>query len=298
MDPFDGLDVFARVVEAESFTRAAAALGVSKSRVSERVAALERRLGARLLDRTTRKLKPTEAGRVFYARAREARAAAEAALAEVQALQTEPAGLLRIAALEVFTGLHLVPAVPSFLAANPLMRIEFVESAAVQDLVAEGLDLAIRVAAEPGPTTVVRRIGTSEPIVVASPAYLAAHGAPAHPAEIARHRTVGFAPLFWGREWRFTGPEGPLTIPVTPALVTSSTETLRAGALAGVGLTVIPRWAVTDVLETGALVRVLEDFPTPTSGLYAVYPSNRLIAPKVRRYVEHVVERMKGAGIG
>lgn len=298
MDPFDGMDLFARVVEAGSFTRAAETLGVGKSSVSERIAGLERRLGVRLLDRTTRRLTPTEAGRLFYERARQAREAAEAAHSEIQALQSEPAGLLRVGAVELLTRLHLVPALSAFLADNPLMRIEFVESVAAQNLVEEGLDLAIRITAAPSPSTVVRRIGTSRVVIVASRDYVDRNGAPIHPSEISRHRTIGFAPLIWGREWTFQTPEGEVKTPVSPVMLTNSAEAMRAAALAGLGFTAIPYWAVSDLLREGALVEALADYATPQSGIYAVYPSNRMIAPKVKRYADHVAKTLRAAGLG
>ena len=297
MDPFDGMDLFARVVEAGSFTAAAKSLGLGKSSVSERVAALEARLGVRLIDRTTRRLTPTEAGRIYYDRARQARDAAETALNEIEALREEPAGLLRVGVTELLTRLHLVPALPSFLAAHPRLRVEFVEKVEAQDLVKEGLDMVIRVTADPSPATVVRRIGISHVVIVAAPDYLARHGAPRHPNDIARHRTIGFAPLIWGREWHFTGESGPIRVPVTPVMLTNTAESIRAAALAGLGLTAIPYWGVCDLLKSGALVRVLQDFATPQTDLYAVYPSNRLIAPKVRQYAEHVVAALKAAAI-
>lgn len=297
MDPFDGMDLFARVVEAGSFTAAGKALGLGKSSISEKVAALEARLGVRLLDRTTRRLAPTEAGHIYYARACEARARAEAALDEIEALREEPAGLLRVGVGELLTRLYLVPALPSFLATHPRLRIELVENVAVQDLVKEGLDMVIRVTAEPSPATVVRRIGVSHVVIVASPDYVARHGAPAHPRDIIRHQTIGFAPLTWGREWRFTGESGAIGVPVKPLVLTNTAESLRAAAVAGLGLAAIPYWGVCDLLKSGELVRVLADFATPQRGLYAVYPSNRLIAPKVRQYAEHVVAALKRAAI-
>ena len=297
MDPFDGMDLFVRVVEAGSFTAAARGLGLGKSSVSEKVAALEARLGVRLLDRTTRRLTPTEAGRIYYARAREARAQAEAAQDEIEALREEPAGLLRVGVGELITRLYLVPALPSFLAAHPRLRIEFLESVAVQDLVKEGLDMAIRVTSELSPATVVRRIGISPVVIVAAPGYLARHGTPTHPRDIIRHQLIGFAPLTWGREWVFAGKSGAISVPVTPLLLTNTAESVRAMAAAGLGLAAIPYWGVCDLLKSGELVRVLEDFPTPDRGLYAVFPSNRLIAPKVRQYVEHATAVLKAAAI-
>lgn len=297
MDPLDGMDLFARVVEAGSFTGAAKSLGVGKSSVSERVAALEARLGVRLLDRTTRRLTPTEAGRIYYERAREARSQAEAALNEIEALREEPAGLLRVGVTELLTRLHLVPALPAFLSAHPRLRIEFVEKVEAQDLVKEGLDMVIRVTADPSPTTVVKRIGISHVVIVAAPEYLARHGLPRHPGDIARHRTIGFSPLIWGREWNFTDEGAPIGIPVTPVMLTNMAESVRAAALAGLGIAAIPYWGVCDLLKSGELVRVLQNFATPQSGLYAVYPSNRLIAPKVRQYAQHIATALKDAAI-
>ena len=295
MDPFDGMDLFARVVEAGSFTNAAKSLGLGKSSVSEKVAALEARIGVRLLDRTTRRLTTTEAGRIYYERAREARQQAEAALNEIEALREEPAGLLRVGVPELLTRLHLVPALPSFLSAHPRFRVEFVEKVEPQDLVKEGLDMVIRVTADPSPTTVVRRIGVSQVVIVAAPAYINRHGKPLHPTDLGRHRTIGFSPLAWGKEWVFSSDGEPIRVPITPILLTNAAESVRAGVRAGIGITAIPYWGVCDLLRSGELIRVLEDFATSQSGLYAVYPSNRLIAPKVRHYADHVAAALKAS---
>lgn len=212
-------------------------------------------------------------------------------------MREEPAGLLRVGVTELLTRLHLVPALPSFLAAHPRLRVEFVEKVEAQDLVKEGLDMVIRVTADPSPATVVRRIGISHVVIVAAPEYIARHGAPRHPNDIARHRTIGFSPLIWGREWNFTGDEGPIRVPIAPVMLANTAESIRAAALAGVGITAIPYWGVCDLLKSGELVRVLDGFITPQTGLYAVYPSNRLIAPKVRHYAEHVAAALKTAAI-
>jgi DNA-binding transcriptional LysR family regulator len=293
MDSFDGMDVFARVVEAGGFTAAAKSLNLSKSVVSERVRALEARLGVRLLDRSTRRLTPTEAGRLYYQRCRQALDAAEAGAAEVQALQSEPSGLLRVAVGELFARLYLAPYLTPFLDANPLLRIEFVEAVTTQNLIEAGLDLAFRIAASPQPNLIVRRLADSKVVIVCSPDYLARFGAPQHPEEITRHRCIGFSPLFWGTEWRFKGPDGPLSVPVQPVVLANSTESLRAAALAGVGLTTLPTWGVADLLADGRLVRVLGEWTTPEAGIYAIYPSNRLLAPKVKLYVDHVARTLK-----
>ena len=296
MGLFDGMEVFARVMEAGSFTAAAAQLGTTKSTVSEAVRRLEARLGVRLLDRTTRRLAPTEAGQAFYVRCRKALDQAAAARAEARALHEEPAGRLRVAAPDPFARLFM-PVIPALLEAYPALQIEVVAGQVPVDLVEAGFDVAIRIAPQAADNLIVRRIGTSRVAIVASPDYLARHPAPQSPAEIVRHRCIGFSPLFWGREWRFETPEGPVAIPIRPALSTNVSESLRDAALAGVGLAALPEWVAADELESGALVRVLHDYRLAESALLAVYPSNRLMAAKVKAFVDAVARHLKAKGL-
>lgn len=293
MRAFLGLEAFIRVVETGSFTAAAERLQTAKSSVSETVRALEDRLGVRLLDRTTRKVQPTEAGQAFYARCRQLLLDEEAARREVQALQAAPAGRLRVAAPECFVARHLMPGLATFLAAHPALQIEFVEQAGFARLVEDGFDLAIRVVEAPAPGLVIRRLATSRVVIVASPGYLAQHAAPAIPADVARHRCIGFSPLSWRESWRL----GEETVPVRPVLLTDNAESLRAAALAGVGLAALPDWAVADALAAGQLRRVLAEHATPASAILAVYPTNRLMVPKVRVFVDHVVARLREHGL-
>jgi DNA-binding transcriptional LysR family regulator len=293
MESFAGIEAFARVVERGSFTAAAAQLQTAKSFVSETVRALEERLGVRLLDRTTRRVRPTEAGLAFYARCRRLLEEADNARAEAQSLHAAPVGKLRIGAPDGFVSRYLVPSLTGFLGEYPGIEVEFVESMALAKLVDEGLDLAIRIARVPDEGLVVRRIGTSEPVVVASPSYLAAYGAPLAPPDVARHRCVAFAPMHWRESWRL----GEHCVPVRPRLLTHSTESLRAAALAGLGLVVAPDWMVRDALAAGSLVRVLEAFPAPTAGIFAVYPTNRLVTPRVRAFVDYLARDLRARGI-
>ena len=293
MRAFLGIEAFVRVVETGSFTAAAERLQTAKSSVSGTVRALEDRLGVRLLDRSTRKVQPTEAGRVFYARCRLLLREEEAARLEAQALQETPAGRLRVAAPECFAARHLIPGLATFLAAHPAIEIDLVEAAGFVRLVEDGFDLAIRVAEVPAPGLVVRRLATSRVVIVASPGYLAQHGAPASAADVARHRCIGFAPLTWRETWRL----GTESVPVRPVLLTDHAESLRAAALAGVGLAAIPDWAVADALASGGLQRVLPDCDTPESGIFAVYPTNRLMAPKVRAFTDHVAAMLRERGL-
>jgi LysR family transcriptional regulator, regulator for bpeEF and oprC len=295
MDLFDDFEIFAKVCELGNFSRAAAALNLSRSRVSEAIRALERRVDARLFERTTRQVVPTEAGRAFHARVRLAIDEAQAGIDELAARAAEPAGLLRIGAVDDFADRYLVPPLARFLAAHPRLSIELHENVRQVDLIEAGFDLAIRIALDPDPGLIVRRLGTSRVIVVAAPAYLEAAGAPGHPNDILRHRLIGFAPVVWAREWRFRGPEGAVAVEVAPALLTHATASLRQAALEGFGLAALPDWAVAREMAEGRLTRVLSEWSTPEAGIYAVYPSNRLMAMRVRACVDHLARHLAHA---
>lgn len=291
--PFYGMAMFTRIVEAGSFSRAAVELGVAKSSLSGVIRELEARLGVRLLDRTTRRLIPTEAGLAYYTRARRALDEARAAVADAAALQSAPVGRLRVASPEVFTRMHVTPWLPEFLEICPGLQIEFVEDVASVDLLEAKVDLAIRVAIETGDNLIVRRLGTSRVVVVASPGYLASYGAPSCPADVAAHRTIGFSPLFWAHEWRFLRGGQAVNVPVRPVVLTNAAETLRGAALNGVGLTALPDWMVCEELACGRLTQVLGDWETAESGIYAVFPSNRLLTAKVKLFADFATRRIR-----
>ncbi len=160
-------------------------------------------------------------------------------------------------------------------------------------LVEDGFDLAIRVAEAPAPGLVVRRLATSRVLIVASPSYLARHGIPSTAREVAQHRCVGCSPLAWRDTWRL----GADTVSVRPVLLTDNAESLRTAALSGIGLVAIPDWAVTDAVISGELQRVLPETETPMSGIFAVYPTNRLTTPKVRAFVDHVARGLHARGL-
>jgi len=284
---FDAIEIYARVVEAGNITRAAEQLGLSKSRVSECVISLEKRLGVRLLDRTTRHVSPTEAGTIFYQRCARALEEAHTGITEVMAHQEAPVGHLRIGAPEAFADRFVTPALTSFLAENPEVTAEIIEDMRVVNLVEQRLDLSIRIVREPEPATIVRQLGLSQVLICASADYLAKAGVPQHPHDIASHKCVGFSALYWAREWPFLAPEK-ITVPLTPVLVSNSTSSLRAAAVSGMGLAALPRWAIARELADGDLVQVLADWTLPESGIFAVYPSNRLVTAKVRRFVDHL----------
>lgn len=293
MQLFHGIEAFVAVVETGSFTAAATQLQTAKSSISDLVRSLEDQLGARLLDRTTRAVRPTEAGLAFYARSRRLLDEAMAAREEIQAMADEPAGRLRIAAPDGFAPRYLIPALYEFRAAYPAVEIEVVESAATVKLVDEEFDLAIRISRQPAPNQVVRRIGTSRVLIVASPSYLASTGTPSRPAQLPLHSCISFAPLR-GDRLTLGGQE----IEIRPKLLTHSTESVRSAALAGIGIAAIPEWMVTDVLASGQLVQILDDYEMASSGIFAVYPTNRLLTPKVRLFVDFLARHLKQRGLG
>ena len=293
MDSFAGIEAFAAVVERGSFTAAAASLRTAKSSVSETVRALEDRLGVRLLERTTRRVRPTDAGTAFYRHCRRLLDDATSARAEAQAGHRQPSGRLRVGTPDAFAERYIVPGLGPFFARYPTIEVELVEAAAPSDLVEQGLDLAIRIIERPEPRLVVRRIASSQIVIVGSPGYLAAAGMPTKPRDVLHHQLIGFTPLAWRDTWRL----GKETIAVQPRFLTNNGESLRAAALAGLGLAAAPEWLVADALVAGQLTRVLADRETPSGGIYAVYPTNRLLASRVRLFVDHIARDLRARGL-
>jgi DNA-binding transcriptional LysR family regulator len=291
MDPLDGIAAFARVVDSGSFSAAARRLKISKSAISARIQRLEQRLGIRLLNRTTRRLSLTEAGAAYYRHCARILAEAEAAEQAAGALQREPRGTLRISAPDSFGWMHVAPAVPAFLQRYPDVSIDITLSARHVNLVDEGLDLAIRIGVLEDSPLVVRKLALSRLVLCAAPGYLREHGAPRTPEDLSRHNCLCITTLPWGDEWRLNGKRGDVRIAVGGTFHSNSAEMLRAAALDGMGVAVLPIWAVTGELRSGRLRRVLLDWQPPVSTIYAVYPGNRLMSMKVRAFVDHLARR-------
>jgi DNA-binding transcriptional LysR family regulator len=287
MDKLSGMAVFARVVEAKGFSAAAAQLGLSKSAVSKQVSRLEDRLGARLLNRTTRTLALTEVGRIFYEHCARMLAEAEEAEQAVLSLHAAPRGLLRINVPMSFGVMHIAPALPLFLARYPEMAIEMDMTDRFVDLVEDGYDLAVRIASLPESSLIARRLAPNRAVVCAAPDYLARHGEPRRPADLAAHNCLLYTntPLY--DQWRFDGPEGKVAVAVAGSLRANNGEALLQAALAGVGITRAPTFMASSHLCAGRLRAVLTDYrPVAESAIYAVYPHRRHLTPKVRAFVE------------
>lgn len=292
MDMPGAMIVFAQVVDSRSFSAAAARLGVSKSAVSKQIAKLEDRLGARLLNRTTRTLSPTDAGQDFYERCLRVVREVEEAERAITHLSAEPRGLLRLNAPATFGREYLAPLVPEMLARWPELRIEALFEDRFVDVVAEGFDLVIRITRLQDSSLVARRIASCRRVVCAAPSYLARRGVPRTPAELLQHDCILYSYATDQNEWEFVGPDGRLeTVRVDGRLRANNAEVTLAALLAGAGLALSPDFIVGPDIAAGRLVPLLTDYENPFGAIYAVWPHNRNLAPKVRAVVDFLVER-------
>jgi DNA-binding transcriptional LysR family regulator len=287
--------VFARVVQAKSFTAAAAKLGVSKSVVSARLAALEARLGARLLHRTTRKLQLTPDGQALYEQCAPLVAAADRASEAIAGTGDTPRGLLRVNAPVVFAEQYLTEPVAEYLARFPDMRVELTLNDRMVDLVDEGVDVALRVASRlDGGGLTARRLAVDRTVLVAAPSYLARKGTPASFDDLGGHDCLVYSLLKATDEWRFRDGKQVVTAAVEGRFSAASGALLRRAAVAGLGLAVVPTFMVSGDLASGRLRQVLaSSFEGVTLGLYAVYPQVRRVPSKVRAFVDLLVTHFR-----
>jgi DNA-binding transcriptional LysR family regulator len=269
---FEGLAIFAKVVETRSFAAAATELTLSKATVSKAVSRIERRLGARLINRTSRRFALTDAGQQLAARAANILAEGEAAEDATLSQTMVPRGLVRLAAPMSFGVLHIAPLLPEFLATYPEVSIDLQLSDAMVDLVGDGFDAAIRIAALPDSSLVARRLCDMPAYLVGSPAYLKQHGRPKHPLDLAQHRCIGYSFTSTPEAWRFTKsgktasmrPSGPLRV--------NNGDAMMPALVAGTGLGILPEFILRDALAAGRLERVLGDWSVPSGSVYWVMP--------------------------
>jgi DNA-binding transcriptional LysR family regulator len=283
--------VFARVVDARSFTGAAAALGLSKSAVSKQVARLEDRLGARLLNRTTRRLSLTEVGAAFYERCARILAEVEDAELAVGRLQDAPRGTLRINAPMSFGQLHLAPAVADFLDGHPDVAVDLTLNDRLVDLIEEGYDLAIRISQLADSSLIARRLVPMRRIVCGSPAYFARHGVPRHPRDLRQHNCLLYSYLPSVEEWQFVGPDGPVAVRAAGTLKANNGDVLETAMLAGLGVALQPTFIAARDLQAGRLVAVMPDYVNEAASVYAVYPHSRHLSAKVRAFIDFLAAR-------
>lgn len=286
----DDLNLFVRIARLGSISAAARDLSITPAGASARLASMERALGARLLHRTTRQATLTEDGLAFLPHAEHVLDAAAAARAALGREQVTPRGTLRVAAPASFARMHIVPGLPEFCRHYPDLRLDLRISDGLVDLVEGAFDVAVRYAELGDSTFVARRLAPDRRVLVAAPEYLERRGRLDTPDDLADHAclVVGTLDL-----WTFRGADGkPITLRVAPTLRINDGEAVRDAACAGLGIAWMATWCAADELRSGALVPVLPEYPmVSTQTLWALYPSSRELAPKVRVFIDWLVAR-------
>ena len=281
--------VFTRVAQTGSFTAAAKALAMPKSSVSRKVSALEDRIGARLLQRTTRKLGLTDVGRIYYEHGLRVVAEVEEAELAVGRMRGEPCGRLRVTTPLSFA--FLAPIVGEYLLDHPAVQLDMVCTDRNIDLVGEGFDLAIRAGRLEDSSLIARPIGELTRIVVASPAYLRKHGTPKTPADLPSHPTICFGAGNAPDAWRLVSDGGEITVKVASRFIANDLELVRDACRDGIGIAFIPAFLCVESLRAGALKQVLAAYHSAPDPLHVVYPTTRHLSPKVTAFVALLQQR-------
>ncbi|HEX4857926.1 MAG TPA: LysR family transcriptional regulator [Usitatibacteraceae bacterium] len=291
-DRLHAMTVFVHVVEQGGFARAAERLDLSASAASRRVAELESHLGARLLNRTTRRLSLTEAGQAFHERAIQLLADLEEAEATAASATARPKGTIKLTCSVAFGVRHLAPAIGAFQAVHPEVLFDVSLSDRFVDLVEEGVDLAVRIGELGNPALVARRIGQMRLVACAAPAYLQRHGTPRRPEDLVRHNCLSYEYAPTKGQWRFFDRKGTeRRVRIAGSVHANSGEMLASIAAEGVGIALEPDFIVNPLIAAGRLVPILKSHPVPETGIYAVYPSRRHLSAKVRAFVDFLAQR-------
>jgi DNA-binding transcriptional LysR family regulator len=293
MDKFQEMASFVAVVDAGSFIRAADSSGVSKAAISRHVNDLEQRLGVRLLHRTTRRLSLTAEGQAFHARCKEVLVSVDEAECEITSHSGAPSGLLRVNAPLTFGVHHLAPLWGQFADLYPKVSLDVTLGDRVVDLVDEGYDLAVRITSRTGSMLVSRKLASTRMVLCASPTYLAKHGTPTEPSDLASHRAVSYT--YWASRdiWEFTGPDGPVSVNVNACIHTNNGDTCRLAALDHQGIILQPTFIIGDDLDRGTLVELMPQYRSVELGIHAVYPTRKFLPLKVRRLIDFLADAFR-----
>lgn len=283
------LKLFVRVASTQTISQAGQALNLSPAVASAHLGKLEEDLGVRLFHRTTRKVSLTQEGEAFLPYAEEVLTSVEMARAAMGSGNTDPKGTLRVTAPASFGRMHLVPALKDFLARYPQISLDLRLSDSIVDLVEGGFDIAIRNAELKDSSLIARRLAPDRRIICAAPAYLREHGEPRSPGDLSQHACIN---LIGMESWTFATPAGPISIRTTGPLRTDNGEAMRDACTSGLGIAISSTWSVYQHLTRGDLIQVLPDTPlTAHTAIWAMYPSSRLLAPKVRAFIDFFAER-------
>lgn len=281
-------EIYVRVVGLGSLSAAARAFGLSPALISKRLSRLEERLGVRLLQRTTRKVAMTDVGRDFYERAVGILREIEDTETMISGAGKATGGLLKISAPTSFGRMHLAPHLKPFLASHPGVRLQLDLTDDLVDLVAEGIDLAIRITPPVEGPLKAHALAVNHRVLCASPAYIDAHGEPRSLDDLARHTLLATANQ---TPWRLEGPSGPVQIPVDSLVRTNSNEVVREAVLAGVGVGLRSTWDVSEALSSGRLRTIMRQFRGASDiGIYALHPATRLVSPNVTAFIRYLTD--------
>ena len=284
MDRLSAMETFVRVIEAGSFSGAATQLRVGQPAVSKTIAQLEDRLGVRLLLRSTHGLTPTEAGRNFYERAKRSIEEVEEAELAARGAAATLSGRLRVCAAVTFARMHVVPRLPIFHAAHPALDIDIVMQDGDKDLVASGIDVALRMTPLRDLTLPARKIATCRRRVMATPTYLAEHGRPESPSELTEHQAVVYEQRLGGPTWVFRKGNVEASATMAGRVHVSAAEGVREAVLAGMGYAIASEWMFTAEIRSGSVVSVLDDWALPDVELFVVFPTGRQASAKARAF--------------
>lgn len=283
--------IFAEVVEAGSFSGAARQIGVSRSAISKAVANLEKALGARLLNRSTRHLSLTEVGAAFSEHCRRIKLESESARQVVDSLNSAPRGTLRVAASVAFGTLHIAPALSDFLNRYPEIDMDMTIIDRPVDLAEEGYDVVIRVCETPPENMVARKIAPAGSKLCATPDYFARFGVPERPEDLENHNCLDYIHSGDKGMWRFTGPSGEIAVPVSGRLRINDDDALSQAVLGGLGLALLPTFLIGKDLQAGRLKSVLSEYIPIKRNIYAIYMPTRHLPLKIRVFVDFLSDR-------
>lgn len=292
MDRLSAMTSFVKVVEDGGFSAAARRLNISTSVVTTHVKAIEDRLGVLLLNRSTRKVSLTEVGQAYYERCVQILSEIDDADQIAESSQMNPRGILRLNLAESIPSVLAAP-LAEFGALYPDASVRVTVTSRMVDLIEDGFDLAIRVIPVSDSSLIIRRLASYRFVVCGAPSYLARHGRPELPDELAGHNCLSFYDSPWGKEWRFSGPEGEQIIRVSGNLQTNNVVALRSAAILGQGLISAPLFMVASDVKEGKLVPVLTRFLTNESSVDAIYPNRRYVAAKVRSFIDLVAKHFR-----
>jgi DNA-binding transcriptional LysR family regulator len=297
MDRLTEMEAFATVVDQGGFTDAAKKMGISKSAVSKHVSSLEARLGARLLNRTTRRVSPTEIGLAYYDRARRVLNDAGEADSLVTSMQSAPSGLLRISVATDFGVNHLSPILGDFLQEFPDITVNMVLNNRYVELISEGFDMAIRIGELEDSTLRARKLTETTKRMVGSPAYFQKYGRPQKIDDLNEHKLLHYSNQANNAVWKLTAPSGEKRQVRTAGWLTvNDGQSLLNAAISGLGIAYLPSFLYADALASGLVEEAIPDLPVETQGIYAVYPPGRFTQPKVRAFIDFLVQAFADKG--